>query len=126
VKNFMIEAETLRTLIDTMILPACFAYHGHLAAGMAAAKSAGIAAPQADSAARISELLGALQKKRKALDQAIHAAESIESEEAKGRAFSSVVASAMLDARALCDELESVVADDYWPLPKYREMLFLA
>jgi glutamine synthetase len=32
----------------------------------------------------------------------------------------------MADIRATCDELEAVVADDYWPLPKYREMLFLA
>jgi glutamine synthetase type III len=26
--------------------------------------------------------------------------------------------------RGLCDGLESRVGDDYWPLPKYREMLF--
>ena len=32
----------------------------------------------------------------------------------------------MFEVRAgVCDELESIVADDYWPLPKYREMLFL-
>ena len=27
--------------------------------------------------------------------------------------------------RAVCDELEAIVADDFWPLPKYREMLVL-
>jgi glutamine synthetase type III len=32
----------------------------------------------------------------------------------------------MEEVRGACDELEVCVADQYWPLPKYREMLFLA
>ena len=31
----------------------------------------------------------------------------------------------MADLRVLGDELETVVADDLWPLPTYREMLFI-
>ena len=31
---------------------------------------------------------------------------------------------AMLAVRRECDALELLVADDLWPLPKYREMLF--
>ena len=27
--------------------------------------------------------------------------------------------------RVLADKLETVVADDLWPLPTYREMLFI-
>jgi glutamine synthetase len=27
--------------------------------------------------------------------------------------------------RAHADALETMVADEYWPLPKYREMLFI-
>jgi glutamine synthetase len=31
-----------------------------------------------------------------------------------------------LDAiRSFADDLETVVEDQYWPLPKYRELLFL-
>lgn len=30
----------------------------------------------------------------------------------------------MLKVRAACDQLENLVADEIWPLPKYREMLF--
>jgi glutamine synthetase len=26
--------------------------------------------------------------------------------------------------RGVVDELETLVADDFWPLPKYRELLF--
>ena len=31
----------------------------------------------------------------------------------------------MSEARALGDKLETLVADDLWPLPTYREMLFI-
>jgi glutamine synthetase len=27
--------------------------------------------------------------------------------------------------RVAADELEKIVADDFWPLPKYEEMLFI-
>ena len=33
-------------------------------------------------------------------------------------------ADAMAEVRECCDALELAVADDCWPLPKYREMLF--
>ena len=35
------------------------------------------------------------------------------------------VVPAMDGVRAIADRLESVVADDLWPLPKYSEMLFI-
>jgi glutamine synthetase len=31
----------------------------------------------------------------------------------------------MNEVRATGDKLESLVADDLWPLPTYREMLFI-
>jgi glutamine synthetase len=31
----------------------------------------------------------------------------------------------MTAVRTLGDKLETMVADDYWPLPTYREMLFI-
>ena len=32
---------------------------------------------------------------------------------------------AMAKVREAADKLEKVVADDFWPLPKYEEMLFI-
>ena len=32
---------------------------------------------------------------------------------------------AMIDLRKVVDKLETVVSDEMWPLPKYREMLFI-
>ena len=31
----------------------------------------------------------------------------------------------MVELRTLGDKLETIVADDLWPLPTYREMLFI-
>ena len=31
----------------------------------------------------------------------------------------------MVELRSLGDTLETMVADDLWPLPTYREMLFI-
>jgi glutamine synthetase len=126
VKNLLIEVDTLRHIVDTQILPSCFAYHGMLAGGVASAKAAGVTAPQGDVLGRIGKLLGDLTGKRAALESAWHKVETLSSEEDKAKHLAQDVSNVMFEVRAVCDELESVVADDYWPLPKYREMLFLS
>ena len=35
------------------------------------------------------------------------------------------VLTAMGAVREVADQLERIVADDLWPLPKYREILFI-
>lgn len=125
VKNLQIEVDTLRHMVDTQVLPACFAYHGMLASGAASAKAAGVTAPQTDMLARLTKLLGDLQGKRATLESAWHKTETLSGEEEKAKHLSKDVSNLMFEIRAICDELESIVADDFWPLPKYREMLFL-
>jgi glutamine synthetase len=39
--------------------------------------------------------------------------------------MASTVRSLMDDVRAAADGLEAEVADDFWPLPTYQEMLFI-
>jgi glutamine synthetase len=125
-KNMMIEVDTLKSMVDTMILPACYAYHGVLASSAASAKAAGVTAPQSEALNKLTTLIGTLQTKRAGLESAFHKTESLANEEEKAKTFSREVATSMVDVRSVCDELESIVADDFWPLPKYREMLFLA
>ena len=43
---------------------------------------------------------------------------------AEATAFATEVIPAQARLRTVVDELETVVADDLWPLPKYRELLF--
>jgi glutamine synthetase len=126
VKNLLIEIDTLRSMVDTQILPACFAYHSVLTSGIASAKAAGLSAPQTATADRLTKLIAALQTKRELLEGAFHKVEKLGSEEEKAKLLATEISTLMSDIRTNCDELESVVADDFWPLPKYREMLFLS
>jgi glutamine synthetase len=39
--------------------------------------------------------------------------------------YQSEVIRAMHEVRANADELETMIDDELWPLPKYREMLYI-
>ena len=58
------------------------------------------------------------------LEHAQHEAHEAESVQAEARAFVDVVIPAQNALRAVADELETLVSDELWPLPKYRELLF--
>ena len=65
------------------------------------------------------------------LIRGIAAVEKAESHHGDGDAFAHAkhikehVITAMADLRKAGDKLETIVADDLWPLPTYREMLFI-
>jgi glutamine synthetase len=124
VKKLLIEVETLKSMVDTQILPSCFSYHGALAASVASAKAAGVSAPQGETLSKLSSMIQTLQSKRSALDTNSSKLSNL-GEEEKAKYLSREVSTTMEEVRVACDELEGLVADSYWPLPKYREMLFL-
>jgi glutamine synthetase len=59
-----------------------------------------------------------------ALEHAQHEAHEAGTVEQEARAFVTSVIPAQNALREAADELETVVSDDLWPLPKYRELLF--
>jgi glutamine synthetase len=113
-------------IVDTMILPACYSYHGLLADAAANAKAAGITAvPQVAAANEVGALIEDLQTRRVALGRAIEKAEhEHENVDACAKLLTSEGADAMASVRETCDALELMVGDEFWPLPKYREILF--
>jgi glutamine synthetase len=125
-KNMMIEADMLQSMIETQVLPAAYAYHGALAQTAAAAHALKMEIPQKETITRILNLINSIFAKRSLLDDEIHQLESFKSEEEKAKKFALKINDLMQEVRGLSDQLEAVVADDYWPLPKYREMLFLS
>ncbi len=126
VKDVLIEMETLAEMLDTQILPAAYAYLGALAQGAAQAKQAGIKViPQKAAAEATGKQVAALQAKTAALHAAIKRAHALHDDVAKCAAFvTSTGADAMASCRNLSDALEVSIGDAYWPLPRYREMLF--
>ncbi len=125
-KNKIIEMDTLRSMVDTQILPAAYAYWGSLVQGVSAAKSAGFPAPQIERVEKLSDLITLLQTQRKALEDVWNQGESRENERDYAYLLGSLGTRLMEEIRLCCDELECRVSDDYWPLPKYREILFLS
>ena len=125
-KKVLIEAETLQTIVETQILPAAYQYATVLAEGVAAGKSLGLNAPQAEVLTRLYTVLGSAQSELKKIERILSQLSAVESEEEKAKRIASELKPAMETLRKECDQLETLVADSFWPLPKYREMLFLS
>lgn len=118
-----VEAKLALELGTTVILPAAVRYQTELAQNVAVLKQAGmdpdttllqsVSSPIAELTAALAELKAALSdhSAESALDEAAHA--------------QTALLPAMDAVRAAADTLESVVADDLWPLPTYQEMLYI-
>ncbi len=125
-KDMLIELHTMREMVDTMVLPAAFAYAGSLAAAAAQAKAAGIKEiPQIDRANEVGKLARELKARRDALVKIVEKAEALHDDATRAAMLlTGDGAAAMEKVRLASDALELLVADEQWPLPKYREMLF--
>jgi glutamine synthetase len=117
VKVSNIEANCALDMAKTMILPAAVTYLGQL---VAAGPSKGVVHVTDTVAALTDKLVDAIH----ALEHAQHAAHEAGSVHAEAKAFKDKVIPAQESLRSVADELETVVADELWPLPKYRELLF--
>jgi len=72
VKDLLIELHTLREIVDTMVIPAAYAYLSQLSEAASQAKSAGIAVvPQVATANQVGELVQELQEHREDLSDII-------------------------------------------------------
>jgi glutamine synthetase len=119
-----VEARLTLEVGATVVLPAAVRHQTEVALNLGALKSAGVTevdlAPLDAVSAPIAELRAALATLSDALaDDSAHEAQA-EAEHARD-----ALLPAMLAVRAAADQLETLVADDLWPLPTYQEMLFI-
>ena len=118
VKVQNIEANLTLEIAKTMILPAAASYIAEIS--VAAAVSKGVKKVSDKVAALTDKLVDAID----ALEKAQHGAHHAGSLQAEAKAFKESVIPAQEAVRAAADELETLVSDDLWPMPKYRELLF--
>jgi len=122
-KDVATEGKLCLNMAKTMILPAAYRYQGELASTAASIKAA-TGSADTSALAEVTALVAKLEKSIMPLSHAIgHEASGSVLDHAKH--YRDEVLPATLEVRALADALESVVADDLWPLPTYREMLFI-
>jgi glutamine synthetase len=120
-----IEAETLSMMVGTMVIPAAVRHQKDLAEALAASKGLGVEDPRQtemlqDLAGTIGEVRSAAGALREAID-----AEPDDDTLAHATYQKDTLLPAMDEVRTLADRLEGMVDDAYWPLPSYREMLFI-
>jgi glutamine synthetase len=118
-----VEARLTLEMGQTSVLPAAVRFQTELAQNVAALAAAGIdadtaalkavSAPLADLRSALATLKSALESDPggDALAEATHAKDAL--------------LPAMSSVRSAADVLESMVADDLWPLPTYQEMLYI-
>ncbi|KAJ2450294.1 hypothetical protein EV183_004388 [Coemansia sp. RSA 2336] len=125
-KDIIIEAETLKTIVGQQILPAALEYRKSLAESAAALKAVGVeAGPEVDVLNELAPLVALLQSEYKKLDKAVAKLVDEETEDSNAHAQAAYdsVAPAIASVREAADALEAAVADKFWPLPKYTELL---
>jgi glutamine synthetase len=118
VKVGNIEAMAALDIARTMILPAAVRYLGQLYA------TSPVSGAVAALCTRVADLTDRLSAAIDDLEHATHLAHEADSVHKEARAFVDRVIPAQNALRSVADELETLVADDLWPLPKYRELLF--
>ncbi len=114
--EILIEGKTALDVAKTVILPSALEYLGVLNTQLVALKGAGISAGEKTLVASV-EKIGSL------IDELSCAIEGLTSAVECG--CPSKVIPAMLAVRKPADALELEVADGYWPLPKYSELIFM-
>jgi glutamine synthetase len=124
-KTVNIEAQLMVLMGSRSILPAAYRFQGELAQTVSAVKAAGASAKESKKALdEVTKMVDECRTRTLALQKLLeHEGNGDPVKHAKY--FRDKVIPAMTALRDAGDALESVVPQDLWPLPTYREMLFV-
>ena len=130
-KKVEIESKVLEELVKNQVIPAAMKYLNLLCESLQKQKEvmdkesfSKISTTQKES---ITEIAGHISSLKSLTDEMItrrNSVNKIENVEKRAFAYCDKIFSMFAKIRAHADELELLVADDLWPLPKYRELLF--
>ena len=118
-----VEAKLVVELAKTVLYPATMSYVSSLAATLNSASALGVEL-ESTAVKKIANETNAMMSAVSSLEEAL-ANHHFDSTEAHMKYCAGTLRELMDRTRAHADALETMVADEYWPLPKYREMLFI-
>ncbi|MEN0019443.1 MAG: glutamine synthetase III [Planctomycetota bacterium] len=122
ITQLTIEAETLAAICRTEILPAALRFQTELAEAVAATEAADV--DPADLRNQLEDHVDLVSRLRNATENVESLASAEFSNEQKhADHIAENLRPAMDDLRELADSLESTVAADLWPLPRYEDLL---
>jgi glutamine synthetase len=125
-KTINIESQLTIQIAERMILPAALRYQAQVAGAVSSLKATGATVPKTQTAL-LNELVSAIEELQSATD---HLQEIVD-EPARSDSLDHAkhardfIIPAMAAVRTAGDRLETLIADDLWPLPTYQEMLFI-
>ena len=132
-KKIQIEARIFGDLCLNHIIPVATRYQSSLidnvhktAQIFPAEMASSLSANNINLIQQISEHASYITEHVEKLVEARKVANRIESEREKAIAYHDTVAPLIEDIRYHADKLELIIDDEIWPLPKYREMLFIS
>ena len=129
-KKLQIESRVLGDLALNHIIPVAIRYQSLLITNVAKLKEISddyktLGAEQLRLIEKVSTHVNAINAKVHEMLDARKAANNIESEREKAVAYHDSVAPYLDEIRYHIDKLELIVDNEMWPLPKYRELLFV-
>ncbi|MBQ8656650.1 MAG: glutamine synthetase type III, partial [Prevotella sp.] len=131
-KKIQIEARVLGDLSMNYIIPVATRYQSallknveNMAAIFPADKAERLSARNIKLIEEIAERTSTIERQVEELVNARKLANKIEDEHEKAIAYHDTVEPRLDDVRYQIDKLELIVDDSLWPLPKYRELLFI-
>jgi glutamine synthetase len=124
IKTVNVEAQLMVLMANRYILPSAFQYLTEIGSAVAAGKAAGVQSREAKKL--LSEFSKLVDAFKKTADKLAHDADhSGGSTEKHAKYMRDNVIPTMAALRELGDRIESTVPSSEWPLPTYREMLFI-
>lgn len=131
-KKIQIEARVLGDLVMNHIIPAATRYQSVLIDNVfkikklfPAEKADTIARQDMDEIEKIASHMLAIKENATAMVEARKVANRIEDEREKAVTYHNTVEPYMEEIRYHVDKLELMIDNEMWPLPKYRELLFI-
>jgi glutamine synthetase len=123
-KTINIEAQLMVLMANRYILPAAFEYQKRIGQSVAAARAGGVPSREGKKQlTQVVKLIDAFKAQTDKLDAA--ASHGGVSAEKHAKFMRDTVVPAMVRLRDLGDQLELIMPHETWPLPTYREMLFV-
>ncbi|HNE51110.1 MAG TPA: glutamine synthetase III [Chitinophagales bacterium] len=128
VKAIQIESRTLGEMVINQIIPACIEYQNKLITNVKGLKEIGLENKFYEAQTTILKGISESIDKLIALEKEMHdlrvKANNTSEMLKQANLYSEKVRPVMGEIRDIADHLETIVDDELWPLPKYREMLF--
>ncbi|TAF98670.1 MAG: glutamine synthetase type III [Cytophagia bacterium] len=130
IKKVQIESRVMGDLALNHVIPAAIAYQNQLVANIEGLMDIGMGDIEGtqtvkDLIREVSQYIGTIQTNIKKMTEARKAANLIEDSKDRAVAYENNVKSLFETIRYAVDKLELIVADELWPLAKYRELLMI-